>query len=59
MTYWGSVKLIVSDRSEVLQRYKLLFEDKRVDTWIVRLLRDESLNSRAMRRNLGRMVTSK
>ena len=59
MTYWGSMKSIVSDRVQVLKRYKLLSRDKREGTWIVGLLRDESLDSRALRRNLGRTVTSR
>ena len=58
-TYWGNVKSTISSRVQVLQCCKLLSGDKREGTWIVGLLRNESLDSRAMRRNLGRRVTSK
>ena len=57
-TYWGNVKLIVSGRFQVLQCYELLSEGKREGTWIVGLLQDESLDSRAVRRNLDSRVTS-
>ena len=58
-TYWGNVKLTVSGRVQVLQCYKLFSRDKGEGTWIAGLLRNESLNSRAVRRNLDSRVTSK
>ena len=58
-TYWGNVKSIVFDQVQVLRCCKPLSGDKREGTWIVGLLRNESLDSRAMRRNLGCRVTSK
>ena len=52
------MKLTISGRVQVLQCCKLLSGDKREGTWIVGLLRDESLNGRAVRRNLDIRVTS-
>ena len=37
----------------------LLYGDKREGTWVVGLLRDEILDSRAIRRNLDSRVTSR
>ena len=58
-TYWGNVKLTASGRVQVLQCCKLLSGDKREGPWIVGLIRNESLDSRAYGRNLDNRVTSK
>ena len=55
----GNMKSTVSGRVQVLQCCKLLSGDKREGTWIVGLLRDESLDSKAVRRNLDSRVTSR
>ena len=53
------MKSTVTSRVEVLQCCKLLYGDRREGTWIVGLLRNERLGSKAVRKNLGRRVTSR
>ena len=55
----GNVKSTVYGRIQALQCYKLLSGDKGEGSWIVGLLRNEILGSRAVRRNLGSRVTLK
>ena len=55
----GNMKSTVSGRVQVLQCFKLLSGDKREGTWIIWLLRNESLGSRVVIRNLGSRVASK
>ena len=58
-TYWRNVKPSVSGRVQVLLCCKMLSGDEREETWVVGLLRNESLDSRAMRRTLDSRVTLK
>ena len=52
------MKSILIGRVQVLQCCKLLYGDKREGNWIVGLLRVESLDNKAMGRNLDNRVTS-
>ena len=49
----GNVKSTVSGRAQALQCCKLLSRDKGEGTWIVGLLRNESLVSRAYEKEPG------
>ena len=53
VTRYGMVKSTVSGRIQALQCCKLLFGDKGEGTWIVGLLRDEILDSRAYEKEPG------
>ena len=52
-TRWGNVKSIVSDRVQASQCCNLLSGDKKEGTWIVGLLQNESLGSRAFEKEPG------